>query len=88
MHFQTKLQRNWPIKFFGTVNGEAVHRAAEGIDQHGNRRRIGSEMGMNMLDLCLDKPAQQHTRFGKINQMMSDTAISTAGAVDRQFECG
>ena len=76
-HFELRLEMQ-PLRLFelfGPVRSEAEREAGELLDQHGDRRRIRAEMGMEMLDTIPPSPSRENRRLEEIGDMQRKAAI-------------
>ena len=65
------------VELVGTVGREAERRPPHDPGQEGDHRRVGSEMGMDVVDSLLAIPPQQDAGFGQVDQMAVDAAPRT-----------
>ena len=81
-HLLAEAERHGMVELLGTVDGEAVGNAAHHVRQHGNGRRVGSEVRVEVRDAKRTTALGHVAGLDQVDQMPQDPGLRGSTGTD------
>src|SRR5687767_4229141 len=85
-HLLVQSKRFGPVEFLRAVAGEAVRRAAENAREHRDRRGIGTEVSVEVLDVFRLEKTVQRAGFGEVDEVAPSAAVGSSADFERKLQ--